>query len=1857
MKHANPLKRAMSVLLALVLAMSLVTPAWAAESTVYSSNGVTWEKVDNDVLGTTLPLKEVDQKDEEQTYADTDMVRVSIVLKDASTIEKGFTADEIAAGSIKAQSYRDKLEAKQEKLEKTISKKVLGGDTLDVVWNLTLAANIISANVEYGQIEAIEQLKEVETVLIETRYEPCVTGTSETDPNMATSSEQIGSNIAWANGYTGAGSKIAVIDTGTDTDHQSFDASAFEYAIEQTGKDVKLMTVADIEDVLEDLNIAKQVKDVNDLYLNAKLPFAYNYVDEDLDITHDNDTQGEHGSHVAGIATANRYIPDGEGGFTDALVTAKTQGVAPDAQLITMKVFGKAGGAYDSDYMAAIEDAMVLGCDAANLSLGSGNPGFSRHSTAAYQAILDAVTKSGMVVAMSAGNSGTWQENTWWGYLYSDGVSMQTDGSPGSYTNSLCVASVDNSGSTGNFLNFGGSLTAVGFSETTGYTNAPIATLDKSEDASGTEYDFVLFENTGKDGSGNNLLADYADVTAGKVVLVYRGTSSFYEKHMAVEEVGGAACIVVNNQSGTINMDLTGSTATIPCVSIQQAVGETLKAEATPVVDEAGTVLYYTGKVTVSGAIQAFQSGAAFYTMSSFSSWGIPGSLEMKPEITAPGGNIYSVNGAVAGGKAYENMSGTSMASPQIAGMSAVVAQYIRENGLADKTGLSVRQLTQSLLMSTAEPLFEEASGGNYYSILTQGAGLANVGAATTVGSYIMMDKDANAGAADGKVKVELGDDPGRTGTYSFGYTLYNLRDTASYFQLDADFFTQDVFAAETDTGVDTFLDTWTALLSADVTWTVDGQVVDVPAPESLLKCDFNGDGKVTKDDGQALLDYVVGVRESISNEEYADLDADEGIDTYDVYLFFKQMSTSAVEVPAGGSVHVTVEAKVLGLEDYDDAGAYVEGFVYATEMTSDEGVLGDSHSIPVLGYYGSWSEPSMYDVGTCIDYLNETETRYGYLMDETYQLTNYMTVQYPGDSTEYMMWGNPLAFDDEIIAERNAFNSDGALAKYYVSIIRNAGAAKWQVTDATTGELYYSEDLGRINSAYYYTNGSAWYNYDTRVAMNWKGVNQEGDKLPEGTEVNVSLVLAPEYYVSYDEEGKAIVDWDALGEGAYMTTRMAIDNTAPELEDITVSIMGSGQLTVKAKDDRYLACVALYQRGVAREIDYFLPNQAVDQMGKTVVGSLDASSLEDGSELYLQLTDYAMNQTTYKLVLNGDNTKQNPTSVTVTPAAVSLVKGTSTKLAVDYEPWIVNEGVVWSSADEAIATVDETGKVTGVDVGTTTITATSTYDETVFGTCEVTVKSYDVTLTGILQDKGGNPLLFSWDMQNDKTWSKYADLENNLNAATFDFAHDDGKIFQMDTSGYLYKVDSATGVTLEKSAAAAAFGAPVDDMEYAGITNLLTGQEMLAGVYGGYFLYSNGLENTFSSGWNMANYLAAYLGASNFTAVAWAGYTTNNAGNLVDIFYCLTDSGDFWVMMPDFSTGSASMNFFETDLELDFPGYDGAYYCSLVLGDDGNFYLSYFDGSTNQIYVLEEEAVYDGDEVVDYTYKSTLLGDVGDGVWPCSLLSVSANEKTEEPAQAARTIEALEVVEAQQIVLPRVEAVAGSLNAAPVVAETSETTLEGTPVAPTGSTIAVSEDETTVTVNVRAAELATNGLFTVEYDAAVMTLSDVAFATDYSSYKDEAGKVTLGYVDLDGVAADAIVATLTFTLDADAVDAATVTITETERNDKAVSEVTELSAALHEETEVVGAKDPTCTEEGYTGDLVCKHCGKVVAAGETIPATGHSYEDGVCTDCGAKEPSVKTGDTSNITLWVIVMVSVAALAAAVVILPRRKRS
>ena len=2000
MKHAHTLKRAMAVMLALVLTLSLVTPTWAMSSssvaTKGENNGITWEKVDN----IKLPIKENAAVEEEaqQQYADTDVVRVSIVLSDPSTLDKGFSASDIASGSKKAMKYRDKLESKQDKMAKTISKKALDGQSLDVVWNLTLATNIISANVQYGQIEKIENVKGVKQVLIETRYEPCVVKESETtDPNMATSSNMIGSNFAWANGYTGAGSKVAIIDTGADTDHPSLSGAAYSYAVKGLG--ITPVTSADYADKLEKLNAFKKNSDLkaSDLYVSAKIPFGFNYIDADLDVTHDNDKEGDHGSHVTGIAAGNRYIEQADGSFAPALDTALTQGVAPDAQVYTMKVFGKGGGAYDSDYMAAIEDAMILGCDSANLSLGSGNPGMSRQSDAKYQAILEAVVNSGMVVAMSAGNSGHWFENTPYAYPYAESVSWATNGSPGSYTNSLGVASVDNDGATGNFVEVAGNKEI--YSETSGYTNLPMTTIAGEHefvyvDAGGTEEDF----------------AAVADLLKGKIGLCNRGTISFYEKGENAVAAGAIATIIVNNQAGTINMDLSDYTKTEPCVSVTQAYGETIKANAEKHTTDSGLV-YYTGKMTVGAKPGSSVYNSSYYTMSDFSSWGIPGSLELKPEITAPGGNIYSLQN----GGGYQNMSGTSMASPQVAGMAAVVAQYVRANKLTEKTGLTARALAQSLLMSTAVPMYQDYGEGKdgYYPVMQQGAGLANVGAATSAGTYILMDKGTNAGAADGKVKVELGDDPQRTGEYSFGFTINNLKDIATSFNLSADFFTQDVFANQFEDGsVVNFEDTYTTDLSSNVTWTVDGQVVEMTAPEGLANCDFNGDGKVTKADGQALLDFVTGVLDSISNKDNADFDNDGNIDTYDAYLFFQQLSKCTVEIPANGSVHVEVNAKVLGLDEYDKAsdntGTYVEGYVYANELASDEGVKGDSHSIPVLGYYGSWTDPSMFDIGSYLEYQEaHSESRVPYMYAASQSATKYqgLTVQYAGDPFVYYFGGNPYV-DETYDPNRASINPDTTVfVRATFSLIRNAADARVTIT-GENGNVYYDKASGSPTaSAYYYSNGAAWRNAQGNI-----GLNTAPTAAANGEKITVKVTEAPEYYVTYNADGTHVTNWDALGDGASRSYTAFIDRTEPVLSNVYFredAETGARSLVLTAQDDRYVSAAFLFNYDEMKVLARAAGSPEGAALGAATDISLDLSKAEDVDHLYIQVCDYADNKATYKINLNKEELN-GPVSVTLDKQSVEMYKGGTAALNAEVSPFGVHpDGVTWKSSDETVATVNARGIVTGVNKGTATITAASIKDPTATASCTVTVKTVDTTLVGALMDTNGDAQFFTWDLEHDATWKKLVNFETtkSVSASTFDTRT--GNVYLQDGSFNINKMDLDTGKTL---ATYPGFEGeiPMWDMEYS-LVYSTEAKPMLASVYNTDFLAPKPVDNLDLSAFSLGLYLWRYGDASYFTAVTSLGANkidTDKDGvkdTDTELFLALDDAGNIWTMnvypSVDKETGedswSASFGILESNLAnvgyVANPTDDGDLYDSLyatVEGQELVLYLSTCDGNTSNVYriLLNEDTG---------KWEAAQVASFGDGVWPATLVGsmYHANEDTTEAVNAAMsktTVHTTQAVEMTSAQIQRyngaeTKAASGSLNASAPTANVVNLPMGDAAENASTSKVTVSADEKTVTVDVIAKDAATNGLFNVDYDAANLTLTNVSFNTQYSSHKDEAGKVTLGYVDLNGVTAGSTVATLTFTVnDPTALDKINVTVTETQRNDQTVNNAETLAADLHTETETVNAKAATCTEDGYTGDVVCKACGKVITKGEVIPATGHDteivgakeptctedgytgdevcktcgvtvkkgevipalghkiklvgakeptctedgytgdevcticgeivkkgevipalghkiklvgakeptctedgytgdevcticgeivkkgevikatghqYKDGKCTVCGVADPNykpgVKTGDESNTALWVLVMASAALLAAAVVVLPRKKHS
>ena len=1243
--------RALSLLLVLSLLLGLAPAVYASAG---GERTVTFEEASPDSVTANLALEERQvEESPKQEPDENDMVRVSVVLEKAPVLDKGYSTMGLASNQ-SAQAYRQSLIADQQAVTNRISTAI--GSELDVAWNLTLAGNIISANVRYGDIEKIEATRGVSEVVLETKYEPCETEEGAAQPNNGASTAMTGASNAWASGYTGAGSRVAIIDTGLDTDHQAVDNGAYLYAMADNAKaanmttedymaSLNLLEEEEIAAVLPQLNIYKGYNDVEGnfkkdetltadvLHLTDKVPFAYNYIDRDLDVTHDNDGQGGHGSHVAGISAANRYVPQGDG-YVPSMESTFMVGAAPDAQLIIMKVFGKEGGAYDSDYMAAIEDAILLDCDVVNLSLGSGNPGFTISGT--YQAIMDKLAKTDTVVSISAGNSGSWAENSYNGGLYAEDVNFHTGGSPGAYTNAFTVASVDNAGMIGS--SFRAADRDVVYTETL-YYNAALSSMDISEDGSGTEWEYIFLDKLGKP-------EDYEGIdVSGKVVFISRGELNFASKLTNAEAAGAAACIIYNNVPGSaVGMDLSQSNASIPCVGITKTDADAIRAASTAVNDGDGNALYYTGKMTIGheSGVNINVSEDCVYTMSSFSSWGVPSNLTLKPEITAPGGNIYSINGATKRTDQYVTMSGTSMASPHNAGLTALLCQYFRETGLPEKLGVSPRVLAQSLLMSTATPIVDETTGLPY-PVIQQGAGLGNANDAMNADSYILVD-----GQPDGKVKAELGDDPDRTGVYTFDYTLYNLEDEARQYTLDTNVFTQasGQFYLEEYGEEDWYTDYTLTKLAAVTTYSVNGKEI-LPEAGQLTGMDFNGDGKINEADGQALLDYAVGKLNSLANQDKADLNGDGKITAYDAELFLSRLGKCVIELPANGEVKVTVTITLPDTvkEELDKVftnGAYIEAYSYAIPFATEEGVLASAHSIPVLAFYGGWDEPNMFDRVTHTQLSTGTNEKYSYIPGNSD--FNFVAVSRVEDGSEelYYLGGNPFATDDEYLPERNAIRSNAGdgIAALNFCLIRAAGGLRSAITNVDTGEVYKYEEFDHVYPAFYFPNYGSWQNTSQSVVPgtaddeNWMVTDKAGKPLPEGTNVELMLQAAPEYYLNDDN---ATINWDEIDpRNTTLSLPVTVDNTAPELKSVSVGtefdpVTGESYDYVEAValDNRYTAAVILLTPGGAKVIDRQSANQTVEGAESRVRLNVTGAF---GSTFKLAVLDYAGNATYYNV-------------------------------------------------------------------------------------------------------------------------------------------------------------------------------------------------------------------------------------------------------------------------------------------------------------------------------------------------------------------------------------------------------------------------------------------------------------------------------------------------------------------------------------------------------------------------------------------------------------------------------------------------
>ena len=731
---------------------------WVAEQT---------QVPDVDLLNAELPQGVKELAEAAELYAADEVVPAFIILEEKPLADTG-----VSIQAVPANKEADML-AQQNKLIGTISRKVLG-EKLDVRYQFTYLSNAISVNVPFGKLAEIAKLDGVKTVFLMPVYDTCVVS----DPATATAGDMIGLPSVWADlGYKGEGMKIAIVDTGLDLDHPSF---ADAPVLTDTS-----LELADIEAVLDKLNAAELYPGVSaeDLYYSEKIPFAFNYVDQNLKASHDYDDQGYHGSHVAGIAAAN------------AIDSTNVVGVAPEAQVYVMKVFGANGGAYQDDLMAAMEDALLLDVDVINMSLGA-TSGFSSEDPE-IDAIYGRVEYFDTILTISAGNETQSSYGNMWGTdqnptSHPDSAVVS---SPSTWGGALSIASADNSHVLTTYLTVGNEICA--------YYDA-LGLYTDFRSLAGEELEYVMVPGLGE-------AADFEGLDVeGKIAVISRGTINFSLKLYNAEQAGAAGVIIYNNEPGIIYLQMAnedgslndGISGYVPCVAVSQAVGETLAAAETK-------------KLVISSEDGLAPSETAGQ-MSDFSSWGVTPSLELKPEITAIGGNMYS---CYDDGQ-YGLMSGTSMSAPQLAGAAALVLQYLEEQ-YPDLADAEERDIATALLMSTAKPVIASASNVEA-SPRQQGAGLVDTTAAVTAEAYLAVP-------GEDRPKAELGDDPDMNGVYRFFFDIRNLSDEEQIYDLSGSLLTEDVV----DYGSVAFMAGFDRALTGEITFSEDSVYV---APKGFAR-------------------------------------------------------------------------------------------------------------------------------------------------------------------------------------------------------------------------------------------------------------------------------------------------------------------------------------------------------------------------------------------------------------------------------------------------------------------------------------------------------------------------------------------------------------------------------------------------------------------------------------------------------------------------------------------------------------------------------------------------------------------------------------------------------------------------------------------------------------------------------------------------------------------------------------------------------------------------------------------------------------------------------------------------------------
>nr|WP_281362275.1 S8 family serine peptidase [Lacticaseibacillus absianus] len=558
----------------------------------------------------------------------------------------------------------------------------------------------------------------------------------------------------WANyKYKGEGTVVSVIDSGVDASH----------------KDMRLSDPTKAKISREDADAFADSVGYG-RFLSDKIPYGYNYADDSDTYIADDTVEEQHGMHVAGIIGANGTGSD---------PTTSVTGVAPEAQLLGMKVFSNsdAEATTGSDtVVSAIEDSAKLGADVLNMSLGSTSG--TQTTDDPEQAAVQNAINSGTAAVISAGNEGTtgsMQEGV--NKNYQDNEDMETVGAPGVARNATTVASGENTAAIGYAVAIkDGDETVVEPELTQLSVGATQADFDQKQF-------FVARDASGKPGIGTP--DQYTADAAGKVAVVLRGDIDFTAKQANAKAAGATGLIIVNNTGDNLPLTSMQLGTDAPTIGMSSVSGQKLidwldNGHATD-----------TLSVTL-GIQQTTNANYGVDKLSTFTSYGPTADLSFKPDITAPGGNIWSTQNS----NGYTNLSGTSMASPFIAGSQALLKQAMTNpaNAFYDYyKGLSNADLIglmKTIEMNTAVPILDQDRNDAIESPRRQGAGMVDVEAAIE-----RLETNPTTVVADnGYPGIELKSIDGDTKTFKL--TFNNPTDQALSYTLDP---TEGTYAVYTD--------------------------------------------------------------------------------------------------------------------------------------------------------------------------------------------------------------------------------------------------------------------------------------------------------------------------------------------------------------------------------------------------------------------------------------------------------------------------------------------------------------------------------------------------------------------------------------------------------------------------------------------------------------------------------------------------------------------------------------------------------------------------------------------------------------------------------------------------------------------------------------------------------------------------------------------------------------------------------------------------------------------------------------------------------------------------------------------------